>query len=274
MQSTSSAGVQNTQTKDRITLKDLFSIKWYIHQTMGWNPISYWLIAIAAVGNFYISFFMGHPITWVTFVTYVASILSIWCIGGITNAKPVNSVGGILSAVLYIIVALYSKNPADAMLQGFYILVLDLPVLLMPSWATNVHQKIRFIHETDLRGEKFGKMFWYPVLVILGVGLFALSFWFETHMLHTPRPLFDSLVLGSGAVGAILTTFRFGEAFGFWLLQGALQVILWGYTALSGDANWVLFFTYMLFLVNDLVGVFASKWFHHKTETQNIISNN
>jgi len=78
--------------------------------------------------------------------------------------------------------------------------------------------------------------------------------------------------LGSGTVGAILTTFRFGEAFGFWLLQGVLQVLLWGYTAASGDANWVLFFTYTLFLVNDLVGVFSSKWFHHKSETQHIVS--
>ena len=279
MQSTSkiTAGVKTPEEetltgKDRVTLRDLFSLRWYINQTKGWNPISYWLIIIAAIGNIYISFFMGHPVTWTTYVTYIASILSIWCIGGITNARPVNSVGGIVSATLYIIVALTAHNPADAMLQGFYILVLDLPILLMPSWASNVHKKIRFIHETDIRGEKHGKWFWYPLLAVIGVGLFALSFWFETNVLHTPRPLYDSLVLGSGAVGAILTTFRFGEAFGFWLLQGVLQVLLWGSTALSGDANWVLFFTYMLFLVNDLIGVFASKWFHHKVETSDIVS--
>lgn len=272
MQKINNAGVQETQKKDRITLKDLFSIKWYIHQTMGWNPISYWLIAIAAVGNFYISFFMGHPVTWVTYVTYIASILSIWTIGGITNSRPVNGVGGITSAVLYIIAALVAKNPADAILQGFYILVLDLPVLTMPAWSKDVEKKIRFIHETDIRGEKHGKKFWYPVLAIVGVGLFVMAYLFETLYLHTPRPISDSLVLGSGAVGAILTTFRFGEAFAFWLIQGVLQVILWGHTALTGDANWVLFFTYMLFLVNDLVGVFASKWFHHKEETQRIVS--
>jgi len=44
--------------------------------------------------------------------------------------------------------------------------------------------------------------------------------------------------------------------------------------AISGDANWVLFYTYMLFLVNDLVGVFASKWFHHAEETKEIVSQN
>lgn len=273
MQEVSNAGVQNTQDKG-VSLRDLFSIRWYIEQTKGWNPISYWLIIIAAIGNIYISFFMGHPVTWVTYVTYIASILSIWTIGGITNSRPVNGVGGILSAVLYIIAALVAKNPADAILQGFYILVLDLPVLTMPAWSKDVEKKIRFIHETDIRGEKHGKKFWYPVLAIVGVGLFVLAYWFETQVLHTPRPISDSLVLGSGAVGAILTTFRFGEAFGFWLIQGVLQVILWGYTAMSGDANWVLFFTYMLFLVNDLVGVFASKWFHHAEETKEIVSQN
>ena len=78
----------------------------------------------------------------------------------------------------------------------------------------------------------------------------------------------------SGLVGAVLTTFRFSESTIFWVLQGCLQVVLWGLTAIHGDANWVLFYTYCLFLVNDVYMVGFSKWVHHKKETQAIVEAN
>ena len=44
-------------------------------------------------------------------------------------------------------VAIDAKNYNDVLLQTVYILTLDLPVLLMPSWAKNVKSKVRFLHE-------------------------------------------------------------------------------------------------------------------------------
>lgn len=258
--------------EEKISFKDLFSLKWYINQSKGWNKFSYLLILVAVIGNAYISFAMGMPVTATTYWTYVASLLSIYCVCAITNAKPVNGVAGILSAMIYIVVALLAKNPADALLQMIYIFLLDIPVLVNPNWAVGVEKKIRFIHETATRGEKHGPQFWYTLVTVIGAVSFVAAYLIEVYVLKTPRPLTDSLVLGSGFIGAVLTTFRFGEAYAFWFLQGALQVILWGLTAMSGDANWVLFFTYSLFLFNDIIGVFASKWFHHSAETAQIVA--
>ena len=255
------------EAEKKITFKELLSPMWYVRQTMGWMWESYALILVAAIGNLYITFGMGHPVTWISYVTYIASLLSIWCVGGIMNVSPVNGIGGIASAVLYIIVAIHSHNPADAILQGIYILILDLPVLTMPSWSKNVAKKVRFIHETAIRGEKRGPKFWYTLLTTVFVVAFVGAYLFEIYVTKSPRPLVDSLVLGSGLTGAILTTMRFSESTIMWVVQGALQIILWGTTAMMGDANWVLFFTYSLFMVNDLLGVFKSKWFHHKAET-------
>ena len=70
--------------------------------------------------------------------------------------------------------------------------------------------------------------------------------------------------------GAILTTLRFSESGIAWIVQGVAQVILWGYTAMHGDANWVLFATYMMYVANDLVIIFQSKWFHHKEITNSL----
>ena len=258
----------------KITLRDLFSLRWYIKQSSGWAPVSYILILVAFIGNFYVSFGMGAPVDWKTYLTYIASILSIWCIGGIANSSPVNGVGGLLSATIYIIVALAARNPADALTQFIYVLVLDLPVLLMPSWSQDVDKKIRFIHETKTRGEKHGPSFWYSLLAVIAVVAFLASWSIEVYLLKTPRPIADSLVLASGLVGAVLTTFRFSESTIFWVLQGCLQVVLWGLTAMHGDANWVLFYTYCLFLVNDVYMVGFSKWVHHKKETQAIVEAN
>lgn len=261
------------EVEKKITFKELLSPMWYVEQTKGWMKESYALILIAIIGNAYISFGMGHPVTWVTVATYIASILSVWTIGGIANSRPVNGIGGITSATLYIVVALVAKNPADAMLQGIYIALLDIPVLMMPSWASNVDKKIRFIHETSLRGEKHSPKFWYTLVLIAAIAAFVGAYLIEVYVLHSPRPLVDSAVLGSGFAGAILTTLRFGESAFMWFVQGALQVVLWGQTAMMGDANWVLFFTYMLFMANDILLVTKSKWAHHKKETQDIVNN-
>lgn len=263
--------VASLEEVKKITLKDLFNPMWYVEQTKGWMWESYAIILVAIIGNAFISFGMGHPITWVTYLTYVASILSIWCIGGIANARPVNGVGGLVSAFIYIIVALAAHNPADAILQFSYILILDLPVLLMPSWSQNVAKKVRFIYETGIRGEKHGPSFWYGIAGFAFVASFVAAYLFEVFVLKSPRPIVDSLVLGSGLSGAILTTFRFGESGIMWFVQGLLQIILWGQTAWMGDANWVLFFTYALFMFNDFLLVYKSKWVHHKAETQEIV---
>lgn len=263
--------VASLEEVKKITLKDLFNPMWYVEQTKGWMWESYAIILVAIIGNAFISFGMGHPITWVTYLTYIASILSVWCIGGIANARPVNGVGGIVSAAIYIVVALVAHNPADALLQGIYILVLDLPVLMIPTWSQNVEKKIRFIHETKIRGEKHGPAFWYTVTAIAFIVAFGGAYLIEVFLLGSPRPITDSLVLGSGFAGAILTTFRFGESGVMWFIQGLLQVALWGQTAMMGDANWVLFFTYALFMFNDFLLVYKSKWVHHKAETQEIV---
>ncbi|MBZ1508247.1 nicotinamide riboside transporter PnuC [Leuconostoc mesenteroides] len=255
----------------KITFKDLFSFKWYVHQMSGWTRTSYILLIFGYLVITYSSFFAGSPINHMTWWTFVAAIFGFTTTLAITNARPLNGVFGLLSALIYIAMALQANNPADAVLQAVYIVLLDIPVLIIPGWAIDVEKRIRFIHETDARGEKHGKSFWYPVLIGSAIVAFIAAYLFETQVLHTPRPVADSAVLATGLVGALLTTFRFSEAFAMWLIQGVAQVLLWGLTAVHGDANWVLFLTYMLYVGNDLIGVFQSSWFHHKVYTQEII---
>jgi len=141
----------------------------------------------------------------------------------------------------------------------------------MPSWVKDTDKHVRFIHETDIRGEKHGKSFWYTIIAIVAVVAFVAAYLFETQVLHTPRPISDSLVLGTGLVGAVLTTFRFSESWFAWLLQGIMQIALWGLTVAAGGAlgasALVILVTYLMYFANDVLAIVQSSWFHHKEIT-------
>ena len=78
-----------------------------------------------------------------------AGILGFTCTLSITNAKPLNGILGMVSALIYIVVAINAKNYNDVLLQSVYILTLDLPVLLMPAWAKDVKKKVAIVIELN-----------------------------------------------------------------------------------------------------------------------------
>lgn len=147
-----------------------------------------------------------------------------------------------------------------AVKRTLYILTLDLPVLLMPSWAKDVDKKVRFLHEKG-----HGLRNWLLTILFFVVVL-ALTYYSDTHWFISPRPWTDSIAATIGITGSLLTTLRFSESYYCWTLQGIMSVILWGITAAQGDANGVLFVTYLLYLANDMIAFFDKNisWFHHK----------
>lgn len=252
--------MDNTVAKDKteIAWYSIFKPSWYIDQMKGWTTISYALLLIG------VSLIVGMTIgaakfNTVTIATMFAGVLGFTCTLSITNAKPLNGVLGLVSALIYIFVAINAKNYNDVLLQSIYILTLDLPVLLMPSWAKNVDKKVRFLHENG-----HGLRNWILVILFFFVVLAAL-YYSDTHIFISPRPWTDSIAATIGITGSLLTTLRFSESYCCWLVQGCMSIILWGLTAIQGDANFVLFVTYIMYLCNDLIAFFDKNisWFHH-----------
>jgi nicotinamide mononucleotide transporter len=235
-------------------IHSVFSPKWYIEQLKGWTFASYMLLMFgigAIIGTTIV-----NPINLWTFLPMVAGILGFTCTISITNVRPLNGVFGIISALIYIIVAYHVTNYADVILQLSYILLLDLPVLLLPSWAQNVGTKVRQLKDS--------KISWTFLTVGFFILAFVALFYLDTHILISKRPLIDSIAGTIGLTGALLATLRFSDQYYFWILQGAMSVILWGITAVQGDATLTLFFTYILYLANDAISIFDTHiaWFH------------
>ncbi|MDN6900773.1 nicotinamide mononucleotide transporter [Oenococcus sicerae] len=245
------------------TFKDLFKPSWYVHQMSGWSKSSYGLLIFGYLFIAWQTF--SNPLTDIAIWTFVAAILGFTTTLAITNTRPLNGVFGLISALIYIVVAISAHNPSDAILQGVYIVLLDIPVLISPNWAIDVEKKVRKISEVDARGEKHNSAYWYKLFAVVFILAWIILYFFEIYITKTPRPMVDSFTAAIGISGALLTTLRFSESYYFWILQGAAQVILWGITAAQGDASLVLFFTYMLYMANDAVALLDKKiaWFHH-----------
>ena len=245
---------------EKIAWYNVFKPSWYVEQMKGWTTRSYGLLLIG-IGLIVGMTIGGGVFNPVTMATMFAGVLGFTCTLSITNTKPLNGVLGLVSALIYIVVAVQAKNYNDVLLQAIYILLLDLPVLLMPRWAKDVDKKVRFLHE---RGR--GLTNWVLVIVFFVV-LTGILYYSDTHIFISPRPWIDSIAASIGITGAVLTTLRFSESYYCWTIQGLMSVILWGVTAAQGDANFVLFVTYILYLTNDMLAFFDKNvsWFHHKT---------
>ena len=245
-------------TDSKIAWYSVFKPSWYVDQMKGWSTRSYFLL-ILGLGLIVGMTIGGGQFNACTIAIFFAGVLGFTCTLSITNAKPLNGVLGLVSALIYIFVAIQAKNFNDVLLQTVYIITLDLPVLLMPSWAKDVDKKVRFLHEKGkgLRNWVLTILFFVVVLAVL--------YYSDTHWFISPRPWVDSIAATIGITGSLLTTLRFSESYLMWTIQGIMSVILWGMTAFQGDANWVLFVTYLLYLSNDMIAFFDKdiSWFHH-----------
>ncbi|KRM72310.1 nicotinamide mononucleotide transporter [Lacticaseibacillus brantae DSM 23927] len=241
-----------------VALTSVFNPKWYVEQMKGWTFSSYMLLMFGI--GIIIGTTIVAPLTLWTILPMVAGVLGFTTTLSITNVRPLNGVFGLISAIIYIIVAAKAKNFADVVLQLSYIVLLDIPVLVMPSWAKNVGQRVR---KLNLRN--------WGLVAIFFVIVYAVLYLMDTRLFISPRPMLDAFAGTIGITGSLLATLRFSDQYYFWIFQGVMSVILWGVTAMQGDANLTLFFTYILYLANDGISLLDKgvAWFHKDTYLKN-----
>ena len=230
---------------------DIFKLRWYINQMRGWSFKTYLLLMLGI--GIIIGTTVASPIDKISLLTMIAAVLGFTCTLAITNARQINGILGLMSATIYIIVSVYAQNYANVILQGVYIVILDLPVLLLLSWSKDTE---KYIHGLTMTKWLLTILFFTVVLVLL--------YLLDTKIFASPRPLIDAAAGVIGITGSFLCTLHFREQYYFWTIQGILSIILWGVTAFQGDANLTLFLTYIMYLINDLLA-FTDKhthWFH------------
>lgn len=226
-------------------IKSIFTFDYYKKGFSGWTLQSkIWLaigLAVLLVTGF------SHGYNTMTVISVLGGAIGFTCTLAITNNRKLNGILGFISAFLISYVAWNAGNYADIFMQMGYVITLDIPVILFGmAWQ---NKKIKTM---DKQG-------WLTLIIGLLV-MFGLLYFIDTHVFVSPRPVIDAFSAAVGFTGAFLMLGKYSSQYWMWTLQGIMSVTLWGITAMQGDANWVLFMTYVLYLGNDLLGLFFSPW--------------
>jgi nicotinamide mononucleotide transporter len=226
----------------------VFNIHWYKDQMTGWMTSSYILLTFGIL--FLLVTGLYHHLTLLGITSTLAGIIGFTCTLSITNGKPINGILGFVSAIMLIYVASLTGNFSDVVMQAAYIFLLDIPVIFNKNWNS----------DQELEPRRLNRKFIAQTAAVFLV-FWALTYGLDTVILTSPRPLIDSISATFGLTGAVLTVRRFRASYYFWLAQSLLSIILWSVTAMAGHPVWVLFFTYCLYILNDVVALTSSKWF-------------
>ncbi|WP_416352958.1 nicotinamide riboside transporter PnuC [Agrilactobacillus fermenti] len=220
----------------------------------GWALQSYLLFAFGV--GFLIGMQLINPKA--SWISTIAGVLGMACVHLITSRKWLNGLFGLASAVMIILTAIPNTNYMEIVLQGTYIIMLDLPILLGTEWDKDA--KLRHFSDSN----KTIMVIKYAVLTLLvwGIGYLLIA-----NFTNDARPAVDALSTAIGLVATWLCVRRFPEQYYFWFAQGVMSLILWTMTALhSGSGDWALAVTYSIYVANDLIAFFKSNWFEHRSK--------
>lgn len=224
---------------------------WYKQQMSGWSKPSYILLIIGWIFLITVGFMGG--VNELAITSTVAGVIGFTCTVAITNGKPINGILGFVSAIMLIVVAGYTGNYSDIIMQSAYVLLLDIPIMFSFNW-----------NEKEFEPKKMNSK--YAIQTVAIFGFFLVATLLLDYVLKSPQLILDATSATIGLTGAVLTFRKFRASYYFWLAQGLFSVALWVQTAMNGHAVWVLMFTYILYLLNDLVAFTSSKWFHERPE--------
>ena len=230
-------------------IKQLFTINYYKNGFSNWTKLSYiWLaigLAVLLVTG------LLNSINTNTIISVIGGLIGFSCTLAISNNKRINGLLGFVSAILISYVAMTSTNYSEIVMQMVYLLFLDLPVILFgDAWQKKEIKKM------DKQG-------WFIMAMVFIIS-FGLLYLMDTHVFISHRPLIDAISAAIGVTGSALMLGKYSSQYVWWSMQGIMSITLWGITAFSGDSDWVLFMTYILYLGNDAIGLFASPWSHPK----------
>lgn len=228
--------------------------KWLFNQMRSWSKTSWSLIFFNLIIQIILAIqgASSVPLSH-TVISFLSANLSVLCVVGISNKSPIQGWFGLTSAICIAINAYLAHNYADMTLQIFYIIFLDSFCILSPSWNDNVK-----VHSIG------GIIGWIKYIVFFFV-LWGIIY-YVYGLLNDPRLFLDSMTLAISLTGAILEFNLAKEQYWFWLVGSIITVSLWFQTALDGGANWALFASYMIFMLNDFYALFSKDGWFRKQE--------
>ena len=231
--------------------KDYF--KWLIEEIKSINVAGG--VMLSFIIGVQLAFYLSSPITLLSTITLVATLVGSACTVYMMIGKPINGLLGLISAIGFIYINWSAGHYASVLDQLVFILLIDLPLILTwRNWGDRVKNGVKFLTN---RG-------WFTTFVTMAI-LWAPMAWVYTQLNDT-NPIWDAIVLIIGATASLLVFKGYGDSYSLWLLSDAVTIILWFTAFMDGYSASALpmLLTMLFYLMTALYGRFFAVWSKRK----------
>ena len=231
--------------------KDYF--KWLIEEIKSINVAGG--VMLSFIIGVQLAFYLSSPITLLSTITLVATLVGSACTIYMMIGKPINGLLGLISAFGFIYINWSAGHYASVLDQFVFILLIDLPLILTwRNWGDRVKNGVKFLTN---RG-------WFTTFASMAI-LWAPMVWVYTQLGDT-NPVWDAIVLIIGATASLLVFKGYGDSYSLWLMSDAVTIILWFTAFMDGYSASALpmLLTMLFYLVTALYGRFFAVWSKRK----------
>lgn len=208
-------------------------------------------VMLAFMVGVQLALFMVAPITGLSIITLVATLVGSACTVYMMIGKPINGLLGLISALGFIYVNWKAGHYASVLDQLVFVTLIDIPLII--TWKNWGHRIENGVKRLSLEG-------WAMTISLM------LPAWLVTFIIYNNlgdmNPVWDSLVLVIGATASYYVFKGYGDSYSLWLASDVVNIVLW-FTALSAGysaSSLPMLLTMAFYLMTALYGRFVSVW--------------
>ena len=208
-------------------------------------------VMLAFIVGVQLAFYLSAPITGLSTITLVATLVGSACTVYMAMGKPINGLLGLISAIGFIYINWTAGHYASVLDQLVFVALIDLPLIFTwKTWGHKVENGVKFLTKTGwLLTIAFILAAWYPMMLA-----------YQT--LGDTNPLWDSIVLIIGAMASLYVFKGYGDSYTLWLLSDFVNIALWVSALFAGysASSLPMLLTMSFYLATALYGRFWSIW--------------
>lgn len=224
-------------------------VKWLVTEIKSLNTAG--AVMMAFMVGVQLALLMVEPITGLSVITLVATLVGSACTVYMMIGKPINGLLGLISALGFIYVNWKAGHYASVLDQLVFVALIDIPLII--TWKNWGHRIENGVKRLSLEG--------WAMTISLMIPAWLIAFIIYNN-LNDMNPVWDSLVLVIGATASIYVFKGYGDSYSLWLASDVVNIVLW-FTALSAgysDSSLPMLLTMAFYLMTALYGRFVSVW--------------
>ena len=208
-------------------------------------------VMLAFIIGVQLAFYLSAPITGLSTITLVATLVGSACTVFMMLGKPINGLLGLISAAGFIYINWTAGHYASVLDQLVFVALIDLPLIFTwKTWWHKVENGVKFLSKTGwVLTLAFMLAFWYPMMLAY-------------EALGDSNPLWDSIVLIIGATASLYVFKGYGDSYTLWLLSDFVNIALWVSALFAGysASSLPMLLTMSFYLATAVYGRFFSIW--------------